>query len=177
MAGRPKRNWDIEDFICRRCRLISSESPSSSFLSSGVSSQRGQASSAQVPYVPPSNNLRSYLNSGYPQDSSSNANYPCDHAGLRTTIPSPSTHSYTSQTRSTGVTFAHYQPQQGGFSTSRPTYSLQDVNPSQHTRYTITPQTVPATGITPYPSSTHVSIPSTFHGFTSLHSFAFSHRL
>lgn len=173
MAGRPKRNWDTEDFICRQCRLISSKNSSSnspaSFLSFGVNSKRGQASSTQAYYVPPSNHPRSYSSNGYHQDASSNARYPCEHSDLRTTVPSPSpsAHSYTSQTRSAGVTFAHYQPQQGGFSTSRPTYSLQDVNPPQHAQYTITPQTVSATGITPYPSNIHVRLLSTFYEHTS----------
>lgn len=165
MIGRPKRNWDTEDFICRQCRLITSKSSSpsnsASLLSLGVNNKGGQASSTQAYYGQPSNLPRSYPNSSYHQTSPSNARYPYDHPDVPTTAPSPS--SYTSQTRPTGVTFAHYQPQQGGFSTSRPTYSVQDGNPPQHARYTITPHTTSATGIAPYPSTFHVSLPSTFH--------------
>lgn len=163
MAGRPKRNWDTEDFICRQCRLITSKSSSldnsTSLLSPGVNSKRGQASSTQAYYGQPSNHPRSYPNSGYYQHSSPNARYPYDHPDAQTTVPSPSSLTHTSQTRPTGVTFAHYQPQQGGFSTSRPTYSVQDGNTPQHARYAITPHTTSATGIASYPSTFHVSLP------------------
>ncbi|KAH0833157.1 hypothetical protein J3R83DRAFT_12183 [Lanmaoa asiatica] len=159
IARHPKRNWDAEEFVCRQCRLITSKglSPttSASFLSLGVNSKRGQASSTQAYYGQLLNHPRSYHNNGYYQDQPSNARYPYDQSDAQITVPSPSSHSYTSQTRSTGVTFAHYQPQQGGFSTSRPTYSVQDGNPPQHARYTVTPQTVPVTGIAPYPSAFH----------------------
>jgi hypothetical protein len=160
MTGHPKRNWDTEDFICRQCRLITpkSSSPSHlpSFLSLGVDSKRGQASSTQAFYGPPSNHPRSYPNGGYYQNSPSIARYPHDQPDVQTTFSSPSSHSYTSQTRSTGVTFAHYQPQQGGFSTSRPTYAVQNGTSPQHAQYTITPpHTVSATGIAPYPSTFH----------------------
>lgn len=170
MAGRPKRDWDTEDFICRQCRLITSKSPlpshTSSYLSLGVNSKRGQASDARAFYGPPSNHPRSYPNGGYYQTPPSDARYPHDHPDI-TTVSSPPSHSYTSQTRSTGVTFAHYQPQQGGFSTSRPTYSVQDVNSPQHSRYTITPHTAPTTGTAPYPSTFHVSLPSALYEHTS----------
>lgn len=165
MAGHPNRNWDAEDFICRRCRLIGSKSSSPSnhagLPSFGVN-KRGQAPGAQPYYVSPSNHLGSYSTGGY-QDSSSDARYPCDHSNLQTTASS--TQSYPSQTRSTGVTFAHYQPQQGGFSTSRPTYSVQGVSP-QHSRYTITPHPV-SPGATPYTSTIHVSFLSTLYEHTS----------
>lgn len=167
MAGHPKRNWDTEDFTCRQCRLItsksSSPSDSASLLSLGVNSKRGQAASTRAYYGQPSNHPRSYPNSGYHQNSPSNARYPYDHPDVLTPVSSPSPHLYTSQTRPTGVTFAHYQPHQGGFSTSRPTYSVQDGNPPQHARYTVTPHTTSATGIAPYPSTFHVSLPSTFN--------------
>ncbi|KAF8558093.1 hypothetical protein OG21DRAFT_1595512 [Imleria badia] len=159
MAGRPKRNWDAEDFICRQCRQITSKSSSPSYppsvLSFGVNGKRGQVPGTQSFYGPPSNHPRSYPNGGYHQSSPSNARYPHDHPDIQTTVSSPSSHSYTPQTQSTGVTFAHYQPHQGGFSTSRPTYSVQDVGSSQHARYTITPHTVSATGIGPYPPTIH----------------------
>lgn len=171
MAGRPKRNWDAEDFICRQCRPITSKSSSpshsSSVLSLGVNSKRGQVSGVQSFYGPPSNHPRSYPNTGYHQNSPPNARYPHDHPDIHTSASSPPSHSYTPQTQSTGVTFAHYQPHQGGFSTSRPTYSVQDVNSPQHARYTITPHTVSATGITPYPPAFHVSLVSTFYEQTS----------
>lgn len=172
MIGHPKRNWDAEDFICRQCRLITpkSSSPSHppSFLSLGVNSKGGQASSTQAFYGPPSNHPRSYANGGYYPNSPSIARYPHDHPDIQTTVSSPSSHSHTSQTRPTGVTFAHYQPQQGGFSTSRPTYAVQGGNSPQHGRYTITPpHTVSATGIAPYPPTFHVSLPSTFYEHTS----------
>lgn len=166
MAGRPKRNWDAEDFICRQCRLITSKSSSptnsASLLSPGVSSKRGQASSTQAYYRQPSNHPKSYPTSGYHQNPPSDARYPYDHPDVQTTVPSPSSHSYISQTRPTGVTFAHYQPQQGVFSTSRPTYSVQDGSPPQQARYTVTPHTTSVTGIAPYPSTFHVSVHQRF---------------
>lgn len=160
MSGLPKRNWDAEDFICRQCRSMTSKSSSSghpaSFLSLGMNSKTEQVHGSQVFYDPP----RNYPNSVYYQNSPSNARYPHDHPDIQTAV---SSHSYTPQPRPTGVTFAHYQPQQGGFSTSRPTYSLQDINSPQHARYTITPHTVSSTGVAPYPSTFHVRLPSTFY--------------
>ncbi|KAN0093108.1 hypothetical protein V8E55_003892 [Tylopilus felleus] len=160
MSGLPKRNWDAEDFICRQCHSMTSKSSSSghpaSFLSLGMNSKTEQVHGSQVFYDPP----RNYPNSVYYQNSPSNARYPHDHPDIQTAV---SSHSYTPQPRPTGVTFAHYQPQQGGFSTSRPTYSLQDINSPQHARYTITPHTVSSTGVAPYPSTFHTQATSHEH--------------
>lgn len=170
MTGHLKRNWDAEDFICRQCRLKNSSPSHAAFLSLGANGQRGQVPDAQAFYGPPSNHSRNYPNGGYYQSSPFNARYPRDYPDIQTTASSHSSHSYTSQTRTTGVTFAHYQPQQGGFSTSRPTYSVQDVNPPQHAQHIITPHTphtVTPTSTAPYPSTFHVSDPSLFHEHTS----------
>jgi len=140
------------DFICRQCRLITSKSSSlgssTNFIAHGVNGKRVPASSTQGYYGQTSNHPRSHPNSDYYQNSPSNTRYPYE-----TAASSPSSRSHTPLAPSAGVTFAHYQPQQGGFSTSRPTYSVQDPNPSQHTRYTIAPHGVSATGLTPYPST------------------------
>ena len=174
MAGRPKRNWDAEDFICRQCRPISStalSNGSASFPSFGGNNKRGQASNSLAHYVASSAHLRSHPSSDYHEDSSSNARYLCNQSDVQAIVPSPSTQSYPSQTRSAGVTFAHYQPQQGGFSTSRPTYSVQDVQPPQ--RLAIMPHVV-SSGTTTYPSTVQVSPPSPFHEHGS--AFVFHHR-
>ncbi|KAG9315126.1 hypothetical protein JVU11DRAFT_4249 [Chiua virens] len=156
IVGRPKRNWDAEDFLCRQCLANSknlSSSSSADLLSLGINNKKIQASSSAAHSTQPSIHPRSYSNDSYYQDSQSNAKYSRNHPDLQTTIP-PSSHSYTPQASSAGATFAHYQPQHGGFSTSRPTYTLQDVSSSpQHARYSITPHPVSATGITPYPST------------------------
>lgn len=160
-AGRPKRNWDAEDFICRRCHA--SGSRSSSFSNSQLPTPTDlKAVYGSVGTQPYYSSQQSYSHSRYPNGSyyaggAPSGRYSYEHqSDIRSSgVPSQS---YTQAPRTPGVTFAHYQPQQGGFSTSRPSYSIQEPVPvAQQTRY---PQsTSPVTGVSQYPGSlqTHSS--------------------
>ncbi|KAF9243566.1 hypothetical protein BU15DRAFT_42854 [Melanogaster broomeanus] len=162
-AGRPQRNWDTEDFICQQCRLRkprSSSSSSSSFLSGAVNNTRGYVSGTQPYNSQPESYPRNYSNSAYYHDAPLSGRYPYEpQSDVRTSAPLHTSQSYLPQSRSGGVTFAHYQPQQGGFSTSRPTYSVQDGTQPPQARYShsISPHPVPVTGGAPH-SSFHVSL-------------------
>jgi hypothetical protein len=160
-AGRPKRNWDAEDFICRRCRV--SGSRASSFSSSQLPTPTDlKAVYGSVGTQPYYSNQQSYShdrypNGGYYAGGTTSGRYSYEHQSDIRSSGMPS-QSYTQTSRTPGVTFAHYQPQQGGFSTSRPSYSIQEPVPiTQQTRY---PQsTSPVTGVSQYPGSfqTHPS--------------------
>ncbi|KAF9223586.1 hypothetical protein BS17DRAFT_780857 [Gyrodon lividus] len=159
MAGRPKRNWDAEDFVCQSCRLRksrdSSSSSSAGILPVGVNNTKGYVSGTQPYYGQSEHHPRNYPNNSYYQDTPPTGRYPYEpQSDVRPSAPLHSSQSYLSQSRSGGVTFAHYQPQQGGFSTSRPTYSVQDGTQPQQARYShsISPHPVPAIGATPHSS-------------------------
>lgn len=160
-AGRPKRNWDAEDFICRRCRVSGSRASSfsSSQLPTPTDLKPVYGSVGTQPYY---SSQQSYSHDRYPNGSyytsgATSGRYSYEHqSDIRSSgVPSQS---YTQAPRAPSVTFAHYQPQQGGFSTSRPSYSIQEPVPiTQQTRY---PQsTFPVTGVSQYPGSfqTHPS--------------------
>ncbi|KAG2036286.1 hypothetical protein BDR03DRAFT_866433 [Suillus americanus] len=154
-AGRPKRNWDAEDFICRRCRV--SGSRASSFSSSQLPTPTDlKAVYGSVGTQPYYSSQQSYSHDRYPNGSyyaggATSGRYSYEHQSDIRSSGMPS-QSYTQAPRTSGVTFAHYQPQQGGFSTSRPSYSVQEPVPiTQQTRY---PQsTSPVTGVSQYPGS------------------------
>jgi len=137
-AGRPKRDWDAEDFICKRCRM--SGSRGSSFNSSQLPTQTSlkavHSSVGPQPYY----NQPSYSHDHYPSCYAGGApsgRYSYEHqSDIRS---SGSSQRYSQAPRTPGVTFAHYQPQQGGFSTSRPSYSIQEPSLISHQ--------------TPYPTS------------------------
>lgn len=160
-AGRPKRNWDAEDFICRRCRV--SGSRASSFSSSQLPTPTDlKAVYGSVGTQPYYSSQQSYSHDRYPNGSyyaggATSGRYSYEHQSDIRSSAMPS-QSYTQAPRTSGVTFAHYQPQQGGFSTSRPSYSIQEPVPiTQQTRY---PQsTSPVAGVSQYPGSfqTHPS--------------------
>ncbi|KIK94218.1 hypothetical protein PAXRUDRAFT_143337 [Paxillus rubicundulus Ve08.2h10] len=168
MVNRPKRNWDAEDFICQQCRLRksrgSSSSSSAGLLPAGVNNTRGIVSGTQSYYGQPESYPRVHPNNDYYPDTLPSGRYPYEpQSDVRTSAPLLSSQSYLSQSRPGGVTFAHYQPQQGGFSTSRPTYSVEDGTQPQQTRYShsIPPHLVPGTGVIPH-SPLQVSLPSMF---------------
>lgn len=161
IAGRPKRNWDAEDFMCKRCRA--SGSRASSFSSSQLPTPTDlKAVYGPVGTQPYYSSQQSYSHDRYPNGSyytggATSGRYSYEHqSDIRSSGMPPQ--SYTHAPRTPGVTFAHYQPQQGGFSTSRPSYSIQEPVPlTQQTRY---PQsTSPVTGVSQYPGSfqTHPS--------------------
>ncbi|KAG1882064.1 hypothetical protein F4604DRAFT_1921760 [Suillus subluteus] len=165
-AGRPKRNWDAEDFVCRRCRV--SGSRASSFSSSQLPTPTDlKAVYGSVGTQPYYSSQQSYSHDRYPNGSyyaggATSGRYSYEHQSDIRSSGMPS-QSYAQAPRTSGVTFAHYQPQQGGFSTSRPSYSIQEPVPiTQQTRY---PQsTSPVTGVSQYPGpfqahpSTHIQV-------------------
>ncbi|OJA10917.1 hypothetical protein AZE42_08233 [Rhizopogon vesiculosus] len=165
-AGRPKRNWDAEDFICKRC--CTSGSRGSSFNSSqlptptDVKAVYGPAGSQPYYSNQPSYSHDHYPNGSYYAGSAPSGKYSYEHhSDIRSSgMPSQVSQTYSQSPRASGVTFAHYQPQQGGFSTSRPSYSIQEPVPiSQQTRYPQSTSPLLVTGVNQYPGSleTHPS--------------------
>ncbi|KAG1821960.1 uncharacterized protein BJ212DRAFT_1334762 [Suillus subaureus] len=151
-AGRPKRNWDAEDFICRRCRV------SGSRASSFSSGQLPTPTDLKAVYCSQQSYSHDrYPNGGYYAGGATSGRYSYEHqSDIRSS--GVSSQSYTQAPRTPGVTFAHYQPQQGGFSTSRPSYSIQEPAPiTQQVRYS--QSTSPVTGVSQYPGpfQTHPS--------------------
>ena len=148
-AGRPKRDWDKEEFICRKCQSGRSLSASlangrmrldlnrsSSSTAAGSSYDAGRTPS---PYY--------HQTSGYAGQSPYGQSYPhpsLPHQELR---PAPYQHH-------TAITFSHYQPQQRGFSSS----SHLSSSPS-HLQPAI-PQSQTPTSYTQPHYSTHGSSPS-----------------
>jgi hypothetical protein len=118
-AGRPKRNWDVEDFICQRCRAQKSQPPNNTLYGHDAQpSQRPPPNPTN--YLPP----RQYYyqpghvaNSVTPSPNLANT-YP--HAINGDAHPRlPNTQDITAQPRRP-ITFTHYQPQQHGFSSPSP---------------------------------------------------------
>ncbi len=135
-AGRPKRDWDKEEFICRKCQ----SGRSLSVVANGSLRQipNGSSSSAAAsPYDAgrtPSPYYHHQTSSGYAGQPSYAQNYPphpsLPHSQLR---PPPYQHH-------TAITFSHYQPQQRGFTSSSSHSSspshLQPAMPQAPTSYT-----------------------------------------
>jgi hypothetical protein len=153
-AGRPKRNWDAEDFICKRCHM--SGSKSSSFNSNQLPTPTDlKAAYGPVGSQPYYSNQPSYSRDHYPNGSyyaggAPSVRYSYEHqSDIRSSgISSQISQSLSQAPRTSGVTFAHYQPQQGGFSTSRPSYSVQEPVPmSQQIRYPQSISPLPFTGV------------------------------
>ena len=104
-AGRPQRNWETEDFVCRRCYAQKAQSLTTRPSTLQAISQVGlplqphyiYQNQATMPSVIP----RTSGGHTSPQPRSTYANF----------TPQPST-SYSRN----AITFAHYQPQQRGFS-------------------------------------------------------------
>lgn len=145
--------------MCRRCRA--SGSRASSFSSSQLPTPTDlKAVYGPVGTQPYYSSQQSYSHDRYPNGSyyaggATSGRYSYEHqSDIRSSGMPPQ--SYTHAPRTPGVTFAHYQPQQGGFSTSRPSYSIQEPVPiTQQTRY---PQsTSPVTGVSQYPGSFQVT--------------------
>ncbi|KAG1717855.1 uncharacterized protein EDB91DRAFT_1188088 [Suillus paluster] len=156
-AGRPKRNWDAEDFICKRCRVSGSRASSFSSGSQLPTPTDLKAAYGSVGTQPYYSNQSGYSHDRYPNGSyysggAPSGRYSYDHQSDVRSSGMPS-QSYTQAPRTSGgVTFAHYQPQQGGFSTSRPSYSVQEPVPlTQQTRYSQSTSPVPVSGVGQYP--------------------------
>ncbi|KAG0708112.1 hypothetical protein DFH29DRAFT_1047975 [Suillus ampliporus] len=157
-AGRPQRNWDAEDFICKRCRVPGSRASSFSSSSQLPTPTDLKAVYGAVGAQPYYNSQPSYSHDRYPNGSyyaggAPSGRYSYEHQSDIRSSGMPS-QPYTQAPRTSGVTFAHYQPQQGGFSTSRPSYSVQEPVPiTQQTRYSQSTSPVQVTGVSQYPGS------------------------
>ena len=96
-AGRPKRDWDAEEFICCACQ--GRNVPNGRQVPNGSSSASYDLGRTPSPYH--------HQPSGYPGQASYGQNYPL-HPHLPR-LPYP---------HHTAITFSHYQPQQRGFSST-----------------------------------------------------------
>ncbi|EIW84183.1 hypothetical protein CONPUDRAFT_163372 [Coniophora puteana RWD-64-598 SS2] len=147
-AGRPRRDWDKEDFVCEKCRqsrLAKAASLHPSIAGMGDAyAYRGAPPRVNHNAVPSYNHYQAPVGNGHA--------IPSMAASLRGSLYSPggSAHQTPVYHNQPGVTFAHYQPQQGGFSTSRPSYAAQDPNHAQP----YYPQTQGPSRPTQYPSYT-----------------------
>ncbi|KAH7884569.1 hypothetical protein F5I97DRAFT_1929415 [Phlebopus sp. FC_14] len=176
LAGRPRRDWEVEEFICKHCRLKGSRASSSSspaeLISAGASSTRASTCipGTQSYYGHPTNYSRNLASNGHYQEPPNERYSSYEHQpDLRTSLPPHPSHAHSYSQSLPGntngnVTFAHYQPQQGGFSTTRPTYAVAERAQLQQARYSqsMSSHPVQATGVTAYPSSFH-TLPTT-HG-------------
>lgn len=94
-AGRPKRDWDKEEFICRDCQNRSIANGRQ--VLNGSSSASFDAGRTPSPYY--------HQTSGYAGQAPYGQNYPHPH-------PRPPYQQHTA------ITFSHYQPQQRGFTSA-----------------------------------------------------------
>lgn len=142
-TGRPKRNWDIEEFVCQRCRSQATRPHDGPRLQ--PSKLYSDHSSARtLTQLPPSTNRIAYIPTTpatvpraapiYTGTQSYGMSIPDGYHtqdNLRTTTHAPQQQPYQPQPPSS-ITFAHYQPDPQGFST-RQTYH-RDI-PSQSQGY------------------------------------------
>ena len=139
-TGRPKRNWDIEEFVCQRCRSQATRTYHGSQLQ--PSKLYSDHSSARLrTQLPPSTDRTAYTPTTvlraapiYAGTQPYGMTIPDGYHmqdNLRTTTHAPQQQSYQPQPPS-AITFAHYQPDPQGFST-RQTYH-RDI-PSQSQAY------------------------------------------
>jgi hypothetical protein len=132
-AGRAKRDWDKEEFICRNCqsgRSLSTVANGSMRQVPNGSSSSAAASSYDAGRTPSPYYHHQTQTSGYTGQIPYGQSYPhpsLPHQQLR---PAPYQHH-------TAITFSHYQPQQRGFTShsSSPSH-LQPAIPQAPTSYT-----------------------------------------
>ncbi|KIP10978.1 hypothetical protein PHLGIDRAFT_125116 [Phlebiopsis gigantea 11061_1 CR5-6] len=127
-AGFPRRNWDVQQFYCSRCKPAAMERLANGGGShSGVTdhqrahSRAGKtqpASAAQFNSYPPTASDVRYPQPQqvtYPNGISS---YGHQYTQDQLAMPSSSMYGRSSQRSQSGIAFSHYQPQQQGFSRS-----------------------------------------------------------
>ncbi len=113
-AGRPKRDWDKEEFICRNCQsgrslsTVANGSPSMRQVPNGSSSSSAVAASYDTGRTPsPYYHHHQTSSTGPPYGQ----NYP-PHPSL------PHQFRLAPYQHHTAITFSHYQPQERGFTSS-----------------------------------------------------------
>jgi hypothetical protein len=115
-AGRPKRDWDKEEFICRACQSRGNAN-GRLLVPNGSSSASYDAGRTPSPYYPQT--------SGYAgQAPSYGQNYSLPH------------HPRPPYQQHTAITFSHYQPQQRGFTSTHSSPSHAQAMPQTPTTYT-----------------------------------------
>lgn len=149
-----KRDWDAEEFVCQRCQLKGSKtSPASRdalyHQSTTVDRRTTNYTTGTQPYYP---YPRNYLNGGYYPPATLSGRYSYENQSETQSTPSSAPQHCHQQPRSANVTFAHYQPQGGRFSTSRPTYSVSEtIQHHQYSHHSL--HSVQSPGIRPYSPS------------------------
>lgn len=142
-TGRPKRNWDIEEFVCQRCRSQATRryddpplQPSKHYSDHSAARLHTQLppSTNHIAYIPTTSATVPRTAPMYAGTQSYGMSIPNEHRvqdNFRTTTHVPQQQSYQPPPTS-AITFAHYQPDPQGFST-RQTYH-RDI-PSQGQAY------------------------------------------
>lgn len=124
-AGRPKRDWNKEEFICRNCQ----SGRSLNIVANGSMKQvlNGSSSSAAASSYDAGRTPSPYYHHQTQPPYGQNYPHPSlPHQQLR---PAPYQHH-------TAITFSHYQPQQRGFISSSTPSHLQPAIPQAPTSYT-----------------------------------------
>ena len=116
-AGRPKRDWDKEEFICRACQSRSNAN-GRLLVPNGSSSASYDAGRTPSPYYHQSSGYAGQAPPSYGQ------NYSLPH------------HSRPPYQQHTAITFSHYQPQQRGFTSTHSSPSHSQAMPQTPTTYT-----------------------------------------
>ncbi|KAI6042453.1 hypothetical protein EDC04DRAFT_2658182 [Pisolithus marmoratus] len=152
LIRRQKRDWETEEFVCQRCQLKDSKAspPNRGPLyhqSATMDHPTTNCTTGTQPYYP---YPRNYLNGGYYPPATLSGRYTYENQSeMRSSSSNAPQHQ---QPRAANVTFAHYQPQGGSFSTSRPTYSVSEATQlNQYSHHSLHPVQNP--GIRPYPPS------------------------
>jgi len=124
-AGRRKRDWDIEEFICQRCRsrgpqkYDGANQPKQYQTQSSGRSQQSHTTD-RVTYIQPTANFSAPRThpgyTGVQSYATSTPNGQNGHDNFRTSTPTSMTQQQPYQPHS-AITFAHYQPDPAGFST------------------------------------------------------------
>lgn len=125
-AGRRKRDWDIEEFVCQRCRSRGSRKydgayPSRQYQEQSFGRPLQPPAAERMTYIQPTANFASPgVQPGYAGVQSHAPGGQNGHDNFRTSTPTSMAQQQPYQPHSP-ITFAHYQPDPEGFST-RQTY-------------------------------------------------------
>ncbi|OBZ72258.1 hypothetical protein A0H81_07462, partial [Grifola frondosa] len=136
-AGRPRRNWDVQQFYCLHCRPRASngrtytapqQQPYAATQqyswqqgSSAVHPQKAAPSVAPDPYIQSTSDVRFFPR----QPVENGMGYSQQQRYPPTTASSPSPSAYSRAQHSVPLTFAHYQPEQRGFQRASQTSPVQ----------------------------------------------------
>src|ERR1700683_4746654 len=124
-AGRRKRDWDVEEFVCQHCRSRGSRKYDGAYQLRQYQDQSGRPqqphTAERMTYIqPPANFSSSRAHSGYAGAQPYSGSTPSGQDNFRTSTPTSMAQQRPYQPHS-AITFAHYQPDPEGFST-RQTY-------------------------------------------------------